>query len=140
LFDARHRLHKLLLLRLGERGQQGRHLGLRAGVERRERTPAGGREAQVLVAGVGRAARGLDQATLLEAAQQPAQVAGVEIELARQLGGGRPVVVRQFPQQARFGQRELRVQKAFVQHADAACVIAVELADQLDAGGWRGGF
>ena len=92
----------------------------------------------MLVARIRSGAGGLEQAALLQPAQQPAQVAGVETQLTRQVGGGLAAVVRQLPQQPRFGQRELGVQQAFVQHADPACVEAVELADQFDAG--EGGF
>ena len=106
-FDARHRRQQLLLLRVAQRGEQGRHLVLRAAVQRREGAPAGGADRQPHLARVGRRAAGLDQPALLEAAQQPAQVAGVEVERARQFGGGGVAAVRQFPQQARFGQREL---------------------------------
>jgi len=50
------------------------------------------------------------------------------------------LAVRQLPQQARFGQRKAAVQQAFVQHADAARVEAVEVAQRVDArGGGRVG-
>ena len=101
------------------------------------RRPAGG-DAKLRVAGIVRRRRALDQAALLEAAQQAAQVAGIEAEVARQLGRGGVLAVRELPQQARFGQRERGRQQAFLQHADAPRVEAVEAADRVDRG-FRGG-
>ena len=53
-FDARHRRQQFLLLRVGQRVEQGRHLGLRAAVERREGASAGGSDRQPRLARVGR--------------------------------------------------------------------------------------
>ena len=105
--DGGQGLQQLLLLRFGQRGEQRADLAARALVERREGLAAGGREGEQQVPGVVLRAQRLHQAALLEAAQQAAQVAGVEIELARQLGRGGAAAVREFPQQARLGEREL---------------------------------
>ena len=137
--DEAERLQQLLLLRLGQRVQQCRNLASRAGIQRRESTPTGGREAQVQMARIVLRASALHQAALLEAAQQAAQIAGIEIECTRELGRGRGLAMRKLPQQPRFGQREARMQQSFVQHADAARVEAVEGTHPLDAvGGGRG--
>jgi len=132
-FDACHRCQQLLLLRLAERFQQRRHLGLRATVQRCEGAPPGRADRQPHLPRIGAGAGGLDQPAFLETAQQPAQVAGVEVQRLGQLGGGGVLAVRQLPQQARFGQRKAAVQQAFVQHADAARVEAVEGAQRGDA-------
>jgi hypothetical protein len=123
----------LLLLRLGQRSQQLADLLLRARVQRREGAFAGRGEAEVHLAGVVLRTGRLDQAALLEAAEQAAEVTRVELEAARELGGGGARAVRKLPQQARFGQREACVEQAFVQHADAPGVEAVEGADRFDA-------
>jgi len=138
LLDARHRRQQLLLLRLGQRAEQDAHIALRARVDRCECPLARGREAEVLVPRVVGRAGALNQAAFLETAQQAAQVAGVEIEFAREFGGGKPIAVGQLPQQPRFGERELRRQQAFVQRADVARVETIEAADRFDAGGGRG--
>ena len=74
-----------------------------------------------------------DQLLLLQGAQQAAQVAGVEVEVARQLGGGGPAAVGELPEQARLGQREAGVGELLVQDADAPRVEAVEAADRRGA-------
>src|SRR5664280_2308821 len=51
-------------------------------------------------------------------------------ELARELGGRGLVAVREFPEQARFGQAEPRVGETLVQHADASRVEPVEAPDR----------
>src|SRR5262249_6562235 len=49
-------------------------------------------------------ARLLDQLPLLEAAKYPTEVTGIESELARELGGGRPVLMRELIQHADFSE------------------------------------
>jgi hypothetical protein len=78
-----------------------------------------------------------DQLAFLQAAQQAAQVAGVEVEVAGEFGGGGPVAVRELPEEARFGEAEPGLGEAFLEHADTARVEAVEAADR---GGARLGF
>jgi hypothetical protein len=90
---------------------------------------AGGREAQVQVPGVCARAFGADELAGLQALQQAAQVAGVKIELARQLRRCRRVAMREFPEESRFGEAEARVGQAFVQDADASRVETIEAAD-----------
>jgi hypothetical protein len=131
-----HRLQQLLPLGLGERGQQRRDFLLRALLQRREGAPAGRAQAEVLLARVAVGAGGAHQAAFLQPAQQPAQVAGVEVQPARQRTDGRAVGflgMCELPQHAGLGQAVGRLQQAFVQHADAARVEAVEPPDGLDA-------
>ena len=100
------------------------------------RLPGGG-EAEVEMARVVARALGADQLGVLQRAQQPAQVAGIEIEVARQLGGRCVrLAMRELPEQARLGQREARAGQALVQDADAPRVEAVEAADGVGAR-WR---
>jgi hypothetical protein len=59
------------------------------------------------------------------------------VEVACELGGGGPFPVREFPEQARLGQGERRLDQVLVQDADASGVEAVEAADGLGArAGW----
>jgi hypothetical protein len=78
-----------------------------------------------------------DPAVLAEAAQHTAEVARVQPQVARQVGGGAPALVRQFIQDAHLGQRQ-RAAQVRRQHADAARVGAVEGAQQLDVAGIDG--
>ncbi len=130
LLDRPHRREELLPIGVGERREQGGDAFLAVPVERGEGALAGGGEAQVQVPGIVFGADALDQLAFLQAAQQPAEVAGVEAEVAGELGGGGPVAMREFPEQARFGQAEAGLGQAFLEHADAARVEAVEAADR----------
>ena len=77
----------------------GRDVGFAAPIERRERALAGGGDRQVEVAGVVAGAARPDQLLVLEAAQQAAEIAGVEAEVASQIGGGGPLAMRKLPEQ-----------------------------------------
>src|SRR5262245_55443580 len=77
-----------------------------------------------------------DQPDLLEAAQDAAEVAGVELELARNIArrtlcraGARLDLI----EHARLGERKRAVAPARLQHADACGVEAIELAHCGDA-------
>ena len=132
--DGGHRSEQLPLLRLAECSEQGAHIATRAPVELRERVLAGGGEGEVVLAGIVGGTHALDQPALRQTGQQAARVARIELEGAREIGGGEPIGTHQFPEQARFGRRKFRVRRAFVQHVDAADAEAVEAADGVDAG------
>ncbi len=83
-----HGAQQALLIGVRKACEQGTDLRLRTRVERREGALAGRRQAQVEMARILLRTRRLDEAALLQAAQEPAQVAGIEFELARQLGAG----------------------------------------------------
>ena len=69
-----------------------------------------------------------------EAAQDAAQIAGVEPEIAAEVGGGRRLAVGQLVEHAQLGQRERAVEVAVAERADLAGVEAVEGADGVDRG------
>jgi hypothetical protein len=117
------------------RAAEERRRRRRFAVERRERALAGGAQRQVQMACVVAQANAADQPGVLERAQQAAQVAGVEIEVARELGGGRPAAPRELPEQARFGEREPGRGELLVQDADSARLEAVEATDRFGARG-----
>src|SRR5260370_6148388 len=83
-----------------------------------------------------------EQAAALEAAQNAAEIAGVEAQLAHQAGGGAGLALGQLVDHARLGEREGAVEIAAGQQADLAGVKAVEPADGSsalgEAGGWHG--
>jgi hypothetical protein len=130
LLDRPHRRQQLGPIGLAEGGEQAGDAVLAVLVERGEGALAGGSEAQVQVPGIVLGAHAPDQLAFLQAAQQPAEVARVEVEVAGKLGRGGPVAVREFPEQARFGQAEAGLGQPFLKHADAARVEAVEAADR----------
>ena len=123
------------MLAVGQAGEQRGDFGLALAVERCEGAPAGAREAEVEMACVARRAFAADQLLLLQRAQQAAEIPGVEVEIARELDGGRAVAVGELPEEARFGQREAGVGELLVEDADAARIEAVEAAK---GGGARG--
>ena len=74
-----------------------------------------------------------DQAVGLEAGQHPAQVPGVEAEVAAQRGHlGAVAGVGQLEDHPGFGQRVRRAQQPVGEHADDAGVEPVERADLGD--------
>src|SRR5690242_16320088 len=68
-----------------------------------------------------------------EPAQDPAQVPGVEAQIAPQLGGGRPIAMRQLVQHADLRERERAAIRASPQHADLSRVEPIEPADRPHA-------
>ena len=123
-FDVGHRPQQPFLTSCGQGGEEGGDVGFAATVERGEGAPAGGREGEMEVAGIARRALAADQLLLLERAQQAAQVAGVEVEVARQLGRGAATAMGQLPEQTGFGEREAAVGELLVEDADPAGVEA----------------
>src|SRR5439155_23858582 len=101
-------------------------------LERLEHSTARLGQAQPAFASVARRFRSVEKTALEEAVQHAAQVTAIQAELARQLGGGAALAVRQLVQHAYFGQRKLAVQVAVVQDADAFGVEAIEAADSID--------
>ena len=95
--------------------------------------PAVGQRQQGLAA-VGRRGLARKQAVALEALQDAAQVAGVDLQFAAKFGGGKIVALGQFVEHARLGEREAAVQQALPQGADDARVETAEPADGGDRG------
>src|ERR1700724_230648 len=93
--------------------------------------------------GIARRGFSLDQAAFLEIAQHAAEIPGIEIERAADLGRGRGAAAGDFVKHPRLGERIGAVEKSFAQHADLPRVEAVEAADRGDAlvalpDGWHG--
>jgi hypothetical protein len=79
-----------------------------------------------------RRAPGAQQPALLEALQQAAQVARVQVELGGQLGCGAFAALADLVHQARLGQRIGAAEQPGAQRADAPCVESVEAAHRVD--------
>src|SRR5580700_7973428 len=74
-----------------------------------------------------------DQAAFLEIAQHAAEIAGIEIERAADLGRGRRATAGDLIKHPRLAERIGAVEKGFAQHADLPRVEAIEAADRGDA-------
>src|SRR5258708_36545255 len=83
--------------------------------------------------GIARRGFAFDQAALLEVAQHAAQIAGIEIERAADLGRGRRAAAGDLVKHPRLAERIGAVEKSFAQYADLPRVEAVEAADRGDA-------
>ncbi|MNS82625.1 hypothetical protein D3C72_1163730 [compost metagenome] len=99
---------------------------------------AGLGQAQHALAGVARVRLAREPAVGFEAAQDAAEVARVEAQVAPDLAGDGGFAVRQLVEHAHVGQRQVAAQIG-VEGADAARVEAVEPADGLDGGRVDGG-
>ncbi|MNV10398.1 hypothetical protein D3C71_1009180 [compost metagenome] len=133
-----HGLHQLVLLRRRQRGEQGGGFVARFLLQRRKRGMADFGQAQHALAGVARVRLAREPAVGFEAAQDAAEVAGVETQVAPDLAGDGGFAVRQLVEHAHVGQRQVAAQVG-VEGADAARVEAVEPADGLDGGRVDGG-
>ena len=80
---------------------------------------------------IARRAPGGEEPATLQALQQPAQIAGVEVELAGELGSGALAPVPDFVQQARLGQRKRAAEQTGAQRADTPCVESIEAAYRI---------
>ena len=69
----------------------------------------------------------------MEAAQDAAEIAGIEAEIAADVGRGRAVALPDLIEHARLGQRERAVEPAVLQHAEVLGVEAVEAPHRGDA-------
>src|SRR5262245_2421880 len=124
--DRVHRLHQPDLLRDGEGGDDLPDLLMGPPLERGERGLAPRGEAKVALAAVGLRPCPADQAALLEALEDAAQIARVEAELAAQPRCRGPVLVRQLIEHAHLAQREGALEVALFEQADLPRVEAVE--------------
>jgi hypothetical protein len=127
--------------RLVARGECADHLAdlcRRMPLERREGGAAARRQREVDLPAVGTRPLLDDHPALREAAQDAAEIAGVEAELAADLARGRLVAMGDFIKDARLRQRERARRKALLQHADALRIEAVEPPHRRDARGKPG--
>jgi hypothetical protein len=67
----------------------------------------------------------------LEAAQQPAEIAGIQPEIARDIGRGARSIVDEFVKDTHFRERKIALVEAFVKRAAMACIETVEAAYRL---------
>src|ERR1700734_156528 len=101
--------------------------------ERRISGAAARRERQMALPGIARGNFAADQAALLEIAQHAAQIPGIEIKRAADLGRGRGAAAGDLVEHAGLAERIGAVEKGFAQHPDLPRVEAVEAADRGDA-------
>ena len=132
-FDRVHRRDQPRLLGGHELAEHGAGVVLRAAFQRRVSGAAARRERQMALPGVARRNFAADQAAFLEIAQHAAQIAGIEIERAADLGRGRGAAAGDLVKHPRLGERIGAVEKGLAQHADLPRVEAVEAADRGDA-------
>ncbi len=131
-FDAHESLQQFRLLRVVEAGQQGQDFLAGTLIQRRKRLAARVVQPKVQMSCIARCLGCLDEPALFQSSQQATEVAGIEVEGARErCGSERRVIVgmSQFPQEPTFGQIERGLQQPFVQDADPARVEAVEAAN-----------
>src|SRR5262245_56556805 len=80
-----------------------------------------------------RRARPLDEALPLEAPEDPAQVAGVEPQVAAERAGGETVAMGELVEDAGLGEGERAPDQSLVEDADPLGVEAIEAPDAGDA-------
>jgi len=85
-----------------------------------------------------------DELPPAEVAEDAAQVAGVEVELAAEVGGAHGVAVGELVEHADRGEREVALEMRLIENVDAARIESIEPADGVDgvgrgAGGGLGG-
>jgi hypothetical protein len=87
----------------------------------------------MVLPGVARRGFAHDQPALFEAAQRSAQIAGVEIERAADIGCGRRAAFENLVEYARLGKRIGAAEIGLTQHAELARVEAIEPPHPGDA-------
>src|SRR3954470_16829065 len=134
LFDRAERADEGASLRHAERCEHLAGDATRALIERGERLAALRRERQPYAPGVVPRALALHQALALQALQQAAEVAEVDVEFGAELAGRTFAALADLVEHARLGQRERQAEVARLQHADAARIEAVEAPHRVDMG------
>src|SRR4051812_26714782 len=133
--QALHRLHgadQALTLAARQAAKHRRDLVARARIEQRMRLAALRRERKHAGARILRRALSAQQAAALEALQQAAEVACVEIQVGGQLARAAFAALADLADQARLGQRIRAAEQPRAQGADTACVESVETAHRID--------
>ncbi len=103
-----------------------------ASFKRRKNLTALSGEREQAPAGVSGRSSFQQQLLLLEAPQNPAKIAGIEVKILTQLCCTYPFAVRNLVENADFGQRQGTVEQAFPKQADLPGVEAIEAADGID--------
>ena len=106
--------------------QHGDDAFLRSTIERGEGIPTLGRQRNDGAARIVLSGGAADEALVLELLEHPAEVSGIEPELANEVAGGRLGPVGQLVKHARFGEREGARQHALGEQAELTRVEAVE--------------
>ena len=120
--------HELHLLGVGQSLEQRGHLVIRALVQRREDLAATVAQAQQTLPAVVFGPLAIDQTLASEVVQDAAEVAGVEVELAGELGGRDVDVLRQLVEHAHLRQRKRAAQIALFEQPDVPRVQTIEAA------------
>src|SRR5262249_36116689 len=132
VFDRRHRPSQACAVFQRERSKHRCDLVMRIAVESHEGLPSlGGQRAALLpaVRGEGVAA---DQSALLEALDDPAEIAEIEPEIGSDLLGREIVTMRKLVEHPRLAQRERALRQMLAEHAEFARIEAVERAHRSD--------
>src|SRR5262249_33898444 len=126
------RRKQLRLLGTAQLTQHCRDLIVGTGVDRREHlaTPVGEGEDDLPPIPVRRAL--FDQTSLVEAAEDAAEVARIQSELSGDTGGCHRLTLRELVEHPAFGQRQRTAEEPFVQDANLAGVEATEPPDGAD--------
>ena len=74
-----------------------------------------------------------DQPALLETAEDPAQVPGIQVELSSEMGSRRPFVVGEFVDHPCLGEGERAFQESLLEDSDLLGVEAVEPSNGFDS-------
>jgi hypothetical protein len=90
------------------------------------------------LAGVGRGASALQVTPSFEFCHQSAKVSQVHGQFVRYLGRGAAFVVRQFIENAGFGERKFAAQESSIEETQLTGVKPIEIANLVDEGNGRG--
>ncbi len=110
----------------------GADLVVRTGVERSEGGQPGLRQGQQAEPSIGRGRGAADQPAALKAAQNSAQVTGVQAQFLGQPGGRQPLRAGDLIEHAGLGQRKRAAQQPLFEHPDLLGVKAVEPAQRVN--------
>ncbi len=130
--DVRHRLKKALASCFADISQHGSDAFAGRCIQLCEGGTARLGQHQPVRARIHHRRFALNQTARLQPAQQPAEVARVEVQPMAQLRSRDALARRQFEQHPRLGEGEVAVQQTLLEHRDPAGVEAVEGADLCD--------
>jgi hypothetical protein len=135
IFDDLHGGDEAALVGAREPSEQGADVVPRPGVKYRKCLPPRSSKAQQALPAIGFRACPVDQAGVVEAAQDAAQVTAVEVQFLGESGCRGLSMACHLKENARLGKGERTADEAFLQHTDPPGVEAVESACRLDAPG-----
>ena len=135
--DRRHGVAEFDLRRIASVRQQRGDVLVGLQLDRRKALAPARRDGEQVLAAVMGRRLAHDQAARLEAAQDAAEIAGVEPEILGDLRRGRLVAMHDLVEHARLAERELALVDALMQQPDALRVETVEAPHGGDAVGKR---